>query len=404
MSGGLRPARVFLARHGAAKTPGADGRAWNYSPAGLTPGGREEAARLGEVLSGVAVDLIVASDLGRTRETAEAIAGATGAPILIDPRLREVDIGEHEGASLLSLEQDAPDFVPFLAIPFGGRFPTPDFRIPSALRFPGGESVADMLARVLPAFLEIARERQDQTSVIVSHCWVLEGLLCHITGADVDNYDRWAMPHASLTLAELSTDGRGVVHVVNGTRDLRRAAGGRLRMGQGAQDPDLGRDQSDTCRVFLVGHGDAAPLARTLRDVHIDAIYTSELLEAEETAAALAAWRGIEPTVEPALNEDVELVLDRALEAFRRIITANLGGAIAVAADRGAIQALLCHVTGGDPGQCFRFGLGQASLTLAEVDPGGRGVLEVFNGRVPLGELAGGRLLSRPARAGAAVT
>jgi broad specificity phosphatase PhoE len=458
---------VFLARHGSARMPDAAGRVWNYSDAELTDIGLRQATELGEAIRDIGVDAIYTSDLLRARHTAEVIGRATGAPVVLDSRLREIDIGEHEGTTLARLREHHQQFVPWLEIAFGGRFPQPGFRIPASLRFPGGESVTDMLARSLPAFLEIVRERQGQTVVVVAHQWLVQALLCHVVGADVDRYDRFAVPQASLTLAEVEPDGRGVLHVLNGTRRVTAAAGGRV--GGKRDSSRVGRDPDvdSTCRLLMIRHGhsmrveegepvyshrhvpltetgmeQARRLAEALEDAPLDAIYTSDLLRASQTAETLATGREIEPIVEVGLREislgdfegmtlervraehppfapwlevafegrfptqefhhpfdlrfpSGESVLDlyeRARRIFRRIARAHLGGNVAIVGHGWFIQSLLCHVVGCPPAEYFRLPLGYATVTLVEIDAKGYGVLEMLNGRVRLLETAGGRL------------
>ncbi len=73
--------RLFLARHAAA----AAGHPDELRP--LTPEGRKQARALGERLVPERPDAILASPLLRARETAAAVADATGADIRIDERL-----------------------------------------------------------------------------------------------------------------------------------------------------------------------------------------------------------------------------------------------------------------------------------------------------------------------------
>jgi phosphohistidine phosphatase len=73
--------RLFLVRHAHA-APGTpdDLRA-------LTPEGREQARELAERLAAERPDVVVSSPLLRARETADAIARASGAPLRIDEAL-----------------------------------------------------------------------------------------------------------------------------------------------------------------------------------------------------------------------------------------------------------------------------------------------------------------------------
>jgi len=73
--------RLFLVRH-AHSDPGDPD---SLRP--LSPRGREQARELGERLARVEPELVLASPLLRARETAAAIANATGAELRIDERL-----------------------------------------------------------------------------------------------------------------------------------------------------------------------------------------------------------------------------------------------------------------------------------------------------------------------------
>lgn len=72
----------------------------------LTERGKEQAAKAGEFLASQKVDVIYSSPLARTLETAQAIADATGAKVIVDERLREVGAGKYERTAI-----DGSDFA-----------------------------------------------------------------------------------------------------------------------------------------------------------------------------------------------------------------------------------------------------------------------------------------------------
>ena len=78
-------------------------------------------------LPGAASQEILTSDYARAHATAEAIAAAAGAPVEVEPLLRERNFGVHRGSAYAALEVDifAPDYAP-----------------------PGGESVPEFETRV----------------------------------------------------------------------------------------------------------------------------------------------------------------------------------------------------------------------------------------------------------------
>src|SRR3989338_700273 len=88
--------RWFIVRHG--QTEGnakevVEGH--NNSP--LTELGRKQAQTVALKLKNQNVDLIIASDLGRCKETAEIIANEIGAEVVFDKELRERSMGDAEG-------------------------------------------------------------------------------------------------------------------------------------------------------------------------------------------------------------------------------------------------------------------------------------------------------------------
>jgi probable phosphoglycerate mutase len=63
----------------------------------LNPTGRAQARALARSMSGQDLDAVYSSDLLRAAQTAEAVAEATGARLILDLRLREIDLGEWQG-------------------------------------------------------------------------------------------------------------------------------------------------------------------------------------------------------------------------------------------------------------------------------------------------------------------
>src|SRR4051812_41823770 len=119
-------ARLVLVRHGQS-TWNAEGRLQGQADPPLSEQGRREAEALGSVLYGFPPERVLASDLRRARETAEAAGFA--APTL-NPVWREIDVGEWAGRPLAEL-------------PPG---PEPAWR-GGSLRPPGGETGGGLQAR-----------------------------------------------------------------------------------------------------------------------------------------------------------------------------------------------------------------------------------------------------------------
>jgi broad specificity phosphatase PhoE len=130
---------LILTRHGQA-APG-DLMLGGQLDMPLTPDGRKEAEALGRRLAGVRVDRIVASPMARAMETAQAIA--TGRPVEVDERLRELDYGRWEGLTAAEIEVRDPELR--------ARWE----HDPAATHSPGGESGDDVAARALNFLVDL---------------------------------------------------------------------------------------------------------------------------------------------------------------------------------------------------------------------------------------------------------
>lgn len=218
---------VFLVRHGEAAMPDGQGR-WGRNSAELTPRGIGQVQRLAAALAPVPIDALYCSTLLRARQSAELIGEQVGlAPVELKD-LHEIDIGALEGVTLEALDALHSAFRPWIECSFFGRFPAEDFHHPADLCFPDGEDVHAMVARALPAFLDLVRTELGRTCVLVSHAWLIQALLCHVTGTPVTQYYRYAGRNASMNLVEVDRIGRGLLHLLNANDVLAEVAGGRL--------------------------------------------------------------------------------------------------------------------------------------------------------------------------------
>lgn len=125
---------------------------------GLTAEGREQAARLGGLLTGEAIGLGVATELLRTRETLALALEGRDVPILLVPELNEIDFGSFEGGPLDSYRAWAAAESPHAPAPGGG-----ESRAAAAGRY----------ARGLRALLA----RPEEVVLLVGHALALRYLL-----------------------------------------------------------------------------------------------------------------------------------------------------------------------------------------------------------------------------------
>lgn len=130
--------RVWLARHGETGDNAA-GRILGRRDPPLSATGAAQAEALAERLSGTGVAAIWTSPLRRARDTAELVGAALGLEPQVLEELVESDRGDWEGRLVADLARESPELhAAFLA-------GEPSFR------FPGGESLAQQMARTRSA-------------------------------------------------------------------------------------------------------------------------------------------------------------------------------------------------------------------------------------------------------------
>ena len=135
--------RVWLARHGETDENAA-GRILGRRDPPLSAAGAAQAEALAQHLSGAGIAALWTSPLLRARSTAELVGAALGLEPRMLEELVESDRGDWEGRLVNELARESPEqHAAFLA---GD----------PAFRFPGGESLAEQVARTRSALAIIA--------------------------------------------------------------------------------------------------------------------------------------------------------------------------------------------------------------------------------------------------------
>ncbi|HEC10404.1 MAG TPA: histidine phosphatase family protein [Acidimicrobiales bacterium] len=147
-------------------------------------------------------DRIVASPLLRARQTAEALASATG-EVDIDERWLELDYGEFDGRRFSDLPagvwerwRDDPGFRP-----------------------PGGETLAELRERVWAACDDLAEEAAAGDVVVVSHVSPIKAAVAWALGTREDL--SWRMHLSTASVTRVDTGG-GRVRLVEFNREVDR--------------------------------------------------------------------------------------------------------------------------------------------------------------------------------------
>jgi len=157
---------LILARHGETDW-NRDGRFQGHADPPLNQRGREQARALAEQLDQEPLDAIYSSDLRRAYETAEIIGEQKGLEVLVDPELRERDVGPWTGLTLSEVEERFPDQI----------------RLWREGTISAGESRESLGARVVEAARRIARAHPDGHVLVITHGGAAR-MLRHAAGQD----------------------------------------------------------------------------------------------------------------------------------------------------------------------------------------------------------------------------
>lgn len=206
---------LLLIRHGHTATAGRTLTGWSPG-VHLSEVGRREAERLVERLSGIPIAAIYSSPLERCRETAAPLARDRGVAARIRRGLIETGYGELTGRTIRQVSRT--------------RLWRTLRRSPSAIRFPGGESLREVQARAVETVLEISALHPRATVAVFTHADVVQMTLAHFAGAHLDVYGRFAAEPASIAAIAVD-DGVARILKVNDTGDLSGLATARRRRG-----------------------------------------------------------------------------------------------------------------------------------------------------------------------------
>jgi alpha-ribazole phosphatase len=192
---------IWLVRHGqteynkARRYQGA-----NDSP--LTPYGHAQAQALAARLRRIPFDVAIVSPTGRTHATAAHILDERHVPIVEDARWGETRHGRWEGHTYAEVRARYPEEV--------------HERFGNALNGKplGGESLAEVHARVSEGWNAILRERMAGRILVVTHATPVQLIMCATAGLSPTLHWRWRVDLGSLTVLDVYGAGP-IVRVVN---------------------------------------------------------------------------------------------------------------------------------------------------------------------------------------------
>nr|WP_145485077.1 MULTISPECIES: bifunctional RNase H/acid phosphatase [Streptomyces] len=205
------PTTLVLLRHG--ETPLTPQKRFSGSGGTnppLSAAGRDQAHRVADALARRGtVQTILASPLTRTRETAEIVAARLNLDVVLEDGLRETDFGAWEGLTFGEVRDRHPDDLnAWLADP-------------AARPTGGGESFAEVAARIAVTKDELVTAHAGRTVLLVTHVTPIKTLVRLALGAPPESLFRMELSAASLSAVAYYADGNASVRLFNDTSHLR---------------------------------------------------------------------------------------------------------------------------------------------------------------------------------------
>ena len=153
--------RLYLMRHGEVAYFSADGRVVDPTTVGLSDAGRAQCESVAEAFRGVPLDLVVASGLPRAEESARIVVSGRDVAVETMPELEEV-------------------------------------------RILAGETVAQLTARVIPAWEQLMLDDRWTSALVVAHGVVNRALIARALGAGSEVYAHLEQDYACVNIIDIS--------------------------------------------------------------------------------------------------------------------------------------------------------------------------------------------------------
>jgi broad specificity phosphatase PhoE len=182
------PTRIYLLRHGRVEDAWR-GRIYGDLEVGLAPEGEEEARRAAGALSGLTLAAVVSSGLARAEFGAALLRAGRGLARRDEPDLREIQRGDWRGSTFEAVERGAPGSLA-------------SWRSDPAFSPPGGESLADLYARVRPRLDALAQEFAGAEIAVVAHSWVGRLAACAALDLGPQAAHRFDLPTGGLVILD----------------------------------------------------------------------------------------------------------------------------------------------------------------------------------------------------------
>jgi alpha-ribazole phosphatase len=179
--------KVILVRHGRTAWH-AEGRYAGTADVPLDELGLQQAQRAADHLKDTKIDVIFSSPLSRCLELANRVAAFHDMEVVVDDRLREIDLGRWDGETYKEIfEKDGEMLKEWT-------------RDPTSMTIPGGESLQQVQDRAMEWLTEVSGRVPDGNIFASSHGGPIRAMLAGAIGLPLSNIFRLTVDLASISV------------------------------------------------------------------------------------------------------------------------------------------------------------------------------------------------------------
>jgi broad specificity phosphatase PhoE len=158
---------------------------------GLDEVGMKQAEAVAKRIGEWTISAIYSSPLRRASATAEIIAGSLGLNVRPMPGIIDIDYGELQGLSTEAVVvRDGPLYSQWM-------------ESPDKVKFPGGESFAEVRARAASAVDDLIQQHPKETVVLVSHKVICQILILSLLALDNSHFWQITQDVCAINLFEV---------------------------------------------------------------------------------------------------------------------------------------------------------------------------------------------------------
>lgn len=176
----MRTTTIYLTRHGQTEW-NVQNRMQGHKDSSLTPLGVMQAEWLNRGLLNTELDAVYSSSSPRALRTAEIVRGERSVPLTACDEFKEIGMGVWEGRESSEIQLQDPEQHRYF------------WENPESFAVQGSETFAEVQTRALNKLLEITRQHEGQTVLIVTHTVVIKVLMAHFEPRAMEKL--WNLPY-----------------------------------------------------------------------------------------------------------------------------------------------------------------------------------------------------------------